>query len=106
MAAADLVTYMKAQNLSRPLLKLDQDAWGMAAGVILRLQKAQVPVAIEDDWIVMFTPAFAATGRESAVLTIAGRAQHVRMLDTPGDASVVSRDPIYVHRTAAGGLGR
>jgi hypothetical protein len=106
MAAADLIEYMKAENLSRPLVKLDQDAWGIAAGIILRLQKSQVPVAIEDDWIVMFTPAFAATGRESAVLTIAGRAQHVRMLDAPGDVNLVSRDPIYVHRMEPGGSPR
>lgn len=98
--AADLMEYMKNQRLSRPLVKLDQDAWGIAAGVILRLQKANVPVAVEDDWIVMFTPAFAATGREPAVLTIAGRAQHVRLLDSLDDAVVASRDPIYVHRHA------
>jgi hypothetical protein len=101
-AAADLLAYMKEHSLSRPLIKLDQDAWGIAAGIILRLQKSHVPVAIEDDWIVMFTPAFAATGQESDVLTIAGRAQHVRMLDTPGGASVVSRHPIYVHHGGPG----
>jgi hypothetical protein len=98
--AEDLLVYMKDQRLSRPLVKLDQDAWGIAAGVILRLQKSKVPVAVEDDWIVMFTPAFAATGQEPAVLTIAGRAEHVRLVGAPNDAVVVSRDPIYVHRRA------
>ncbi len=95
--AADLLAYTKEHRLSRPLIKIDQDAWGIAAGVILRLQKSQVPVAIEDDWIVMFTPAFAATGHESEVLTIAGKAQHIRLLDDPGEVVVVSREPIYVH---------
>jgi hypothetical protein len=103
VVAADLRSYAARQNLSRPLIRLDQDTWGIAAGVILRLQKSGVPVAVEDDWAVMFTPTFAATGREPAALTIAGKVLHVRLLDLPGDAVVVSRDPIYVHLTPLSG---
>jgi hypothetical protein len=99
--AADLQTYFRDRHIIRPLIRIDQDAWGMAAGVILRLQKANLPVAVEDDWIAMFTPAFTATGSEPVVLTIAGKPQHVRMLDTPGDAVVAEHDPLFVHRTSS-----
>ena len=95
--AADLRTYLREQHIERPLIKLDQDAWGMAAGVILQLQKANVPLAVEDDWIVMFTPVFAATGHEAVTLTIAGRDQHVRMQGGADAKVAVAHDPIYVH---------
>jgi hypothetical protein len=99
LVASDLIPYLKEHAIARPLVKLDQDAWGMAAGVILRLQKSRVPVAIEDDWLVMFTPRFAATGREPDILTIAGKPQHIRMLDAPGDAVAVAHDPLFVHHS-------
>jgi hypothetical protein len=67
--------------------------------VILRLQKADVPVAVEDDWIAMFTPAFAATGREAVTLEIDAKPQHVRRLGKPGDQVVIEHDPqLFVHR--------
>jgi hemin uptake protein HemP len=47
----------------------------------------------------MFTPAFAATGREAVVLAIDGKPQHVRSLGKPGDAVVIEHDPqLFVHR--------
>jgi hypothetical protein len=95
--ADDLRTYLERRSIERPLIRIDQDAWGIAAGVILQLQKSGVPVAVEDDWIAMFTPVFAANGREPATLTVAGKAQHVRLMDVPGDTVVVAHDPIYVH---------
>ena len=95
--AADLRTYLREQHIERPLIKLDQDAWGMAAGVILQLQKANVPLAVEDDWLVMFTPVFAATGHEAVTLMIAGREQHVRMQGGADAKVAVAHDPIYVH---------
>jgi hypothetical protein len=99
--ADDLQQYLQHEHIIRPLVRIDQDAWGMAAGVILRLQKAGVPVAVEDDWIAMFTPAFAASGQEPVALTVAGKAEHIRMLDKPGDMVIVERDPLFVHRTPA-----
>ena len=99
--AEDLQQYLQHEHIVRPLIRIDQDAWGMAAGVILRLQKTAVPVAVEDDWIAMFTPAFAANGQETVALTLAGKAEHIRMLDKPGDMVIVERDPLFVHRTPA-----
>jgi hypothetical protein len=97
--ATELQEYFKRERVARPLVKIDQDAWPLAAGVILRLQKNGVPVAVEDDWVPMFTPAFRATGREMVVLAIDGKPQHVRRLGKPGDTVVVEHDPLlFVHR--------
>ena len=95
--AADLQTYLAEHRFSRPLIRIDQEAWTMVAGVVLQLQKASVPVAVEDDWIAMFTPAFAATGHEPVEIAIVGRAEHVRLSDRPGYRVIASRDPLYAH---------
>jgi hypothetical protein len=98
--AKQLQTYFDRERIVRPLVRIDQDGWPLAAGVILRLQKAGVPVAVEDDWIAMFTPEFSATGRETVELAIDAKPQHVRSLGKPGDVVVIEQDPLlFVHRT-------
>jgi hypothetical protein len=97
--ATQLQQYFERERIVRPLVRIDQDAWPLAAGVILRLQKDGVPVAVENDWVPMFTPAFAASGRETVVLAIDGKPQHVRSLGKPGDSVVIELDPqLFVHR--------
>lgn len=97
--AKQLQGYFERERISRPLIRIDQDGWPLAAGVILRLQKDDVPVAVEDDWIAMFTPAFSATGREAVTLDIDAKPQHVRRLGKPGDQVIVEHDPqLFVHR--------
>ena len=97
--ATELRTYFDREHIVRPLIRIDQDVWPLAAGVIVRLQKEGVPVAVEDDWLPMFTPAFAATRREQVELVINGKPQHVRTVDKPGEAVVIEHDPLlFVHR--------
>jgi hypothetical protein len=101
--AKQLEQYFDREHIVRPLVRIDQDAWPLAAGVILQLQKDGIAVAVEDDWVPMFTPAFAATGRESVVLALDGKPQHVRSLGKPGDTVVIEHDPqIFVHRIGSG----
>ena len=98
--AGELRTYFTREGIMRPLIRIDQDAWPLAAGVIVQLQKSGVPVAVEDDWVPMFTPAFAATGQEPVELALNGKAEHVRRRDKPGETVVFEHDPqLYVHRT-------
>ena len=98
--AERLRRYFEDERVVRPLVRIDQEAWPLAAGVILRLQKDGVPVAVENDWIAMFTPEFSATGRETVELAIDAKPQHVRSLGKPGDIVVIEHDPLlFVHRT-------
>jgi len=100
--ATELQSYFNRDHIVRPLIRIDQDAWPLAAGVITRLQKKDVPVAVEDDWIPMFTPEFSATGRETVVLAINAKPEHVRSLGKPGDEVVFEHDPlVFVHREGA-----
>lgn len=94
--ASDLETYLVQQGISRPLVKIDQEAWGVAAGAILALQKRGTIVSVEEDWVVMFTPAFRATGREDAVITVAMPPEHLR-LAARGVRTISSHGPIYAH---------
>ena len=94
--ASDLETYLVQQGTSRPLVKIDQEAWGVAAGAILALQKRGTIVSVEEDWVVMFTPAFRATGREDAVITVAMPPEHLR-LAARGVRTISSHGPIYAH---------
>jgi hypothetical protein len=97
--AEQLHQYVDRERIVRPLVRIDQDAWPLAAGVILRLQKDGVPVAVEDDWLPMFTPEFAATGRETVELAIDAKPQHVRSMGKPGDVVLIEHDPLlFVHR--------
>ena len=94
--ASDLETYLVQQGISRPLVKIDQEAWGVAAGATLALQKRGTIVSVEEDWVVMFTPAFRATGREDAVITVAMPPEHLR-LAARGVRTISSHGPIYAH---------
>jgi hypothetical protein len=60
-----------------------------------------VPVSVEDDWIVMFTPAFRADGREDAVITVAAPAEHLRLRDR-GLPTISAHEPFYAHVSARG----
>jgi hypothetical protein len=78
-AVASALTHVIAdRHLERPVIRFDQDAWGMASGVVLELQRAGIPVAVEDDWLAMYTPAFKASSRETGEIAIVGAAEHVR----------------------------
>lgn len=90
---------LTARGLSRPLIRFDQDAWGMAAGVVLRLQKEGVAVAVEDDWLAMYTPAFAATGQERAEVAIVGKAAHTRLDGAADTVIAASGDLLFAHLT-------
>jgi hypothetical protein len=102
--AEDLRNYLQAQHIDRPLIRIDREIWEMAVGVVLQLQKQGVPVAIEDEWVTMFTPAFAASGHESIEITIAGKNAHVRLMNAGGSPTIAWRDPLFAHvvrRTSA-----
>jgi hypothetical protein len=94
--AGDIEGYMEREGARRPLVKIDQDAWGVAAGAILDLQKRGRLVAVEDDWVVMFTPEFRVNGREDVVLTLAMPPEHLRLVDRRVPL-ISAHEPIYAH---------
>jgi hypothetical protein len=100
--AADIQSYMARDHVRRPLIKIDQDAWPVAAGAILALQKRGNMTAVEEDWVVMFTPAFRVNGTEDAVVTVAAAAEHLRLRDA-GVPEISSHEPVYAHAVRVSG---
>lgn len=101
-AAADLasalIRVITERQLDRPVIRFDQEAWGMAAGVVVHLQRRGVPVAVEDDWLAMYTPAFRAAGGERAQIAVVGRARHLRMPASSTDSVIASSgDLLFAH---------
>jgi hypothetical protein len=94
--AADLRGFIEREQINRPLVRIDQDAWGVVAGALLELHKQGIVAAVEEDWVVMFTPMFRPTGREDAFITVAAPAEHLRLADR-GVPVVSAHDPIYAH---------
>jgi hypothetical protein len=64
-------TYLDSSH-AKPLIKVDQAAWEVTAGVALQLQRSGRPFAIEPEWLDMFTKGLGPDGSETVGLTIAG----------------------------------
>jgi hypothetical protein len=75
----DLYAWCSAHGVTRPLLQVPEGDWGIVAGAILELHKRGRAVAVPDDWVVMFTPAFRRTGREDAVVAVVGGSERERL---------------------------
>ena len=98
-AAAALAEALKqrlAGAAGRPIVKIEQDAWPVAAGVLLNLQKSGVPFAVEEDWLPMFSDVAAATGRETEVLEITGRERHFLLTSDGRAVTIAESGPFYV----------
>jgi hypothetical protein len=90
---ATVQQYLSSNQIQKPLFRIG-DAWDVAAAVLLRLHASEVPFAVEDSAIVMFTETFSAHGDEDAIITI-GRPSGQQ---TAGgrEVGVVQEEPVYV----------
>jgi hypothetical protein len=80
----------------RPLIKVDQDTWPVAAGVLLNLQKSGSPFAVDADWLPMFTERAAATGHETEVVAIVGPERHFLLTAEDRASTIASADPYFL----------
>jgi len=94
--AEDLEVLMVREQIRRPLIRIDQDSWGYVAGALLDLQKRGHQAAVEEDWVVMFTPAFRPDGREDAVIAVAMPPEHLRLAER-GARLVSAHEPVFAH---------
>lgn len=85
-------SWLRTEGVARPLLRIgSHDTWPLALGLGLALDKAAVPFAVEPDWVVMFGPPLAETGREDAALVL-GDLDLAAAYDGRPDAVVIARD--------------
>jgi hypothetical protein len=72
VVAAEFVRQTTDAGIHRPLVRIDQSIWPIAAGALLEIAKSRRPFAVDDAWVPMYGEAFAATGREDGLVTIGG----------------------------------
>jgi hypothetical protein len=96
-----LLNHMRIHDIGKPLVRIDQPTWGVAAGVLLQLQKLEIPYAVETDWLSMFTPAVGPAGDETSVLTFAGPERRYRLVNESGHQLIAERGSISIILEAA-----
>jgi len=75
-----------------------QDAWPIAAGLVLELYKRGIDVTVADEWVSLFGPPLASTGHETTELVVAD-AEAERVLEADGRYRfVASVNGIVVYR--------
>jgi hypothetical protein len=82
--------------IGKPLVKIDQPTWVVAAGVLLQLQKRQAPFAVEEGWWFMFGEPTRPRNDETTELTFAGPEMRVRLLDEPAHEVIAERDRVSI----------
>ncbi len=88
--------YVRGQGIRKPLITIDGPLWSHAAGVVLRLQQDGTPIALTDEWLPMFTRAYAVTGAEDAAVSIGREGLHEERSARPGNVAVFERRGVYV----------
>jgi hypothetical protein len=88
--------YLTSEGVRRPLIRVGVDRWGDAAGVLLRLRQNGTDAAVMDESLPMFSAAFAATGREDVLITLADGDLHRQLRERPGTSVLLEADPLFV----------
>jgi hypothetical protein len=95
---ADWIAPTLEAKADRPLVTIDQPAWGIAAGVLLQLRKRQIPYTVEEGWAFMFGPDAGRPGDHdvTAKLIFAGPELSVRLAARPGVEKLGERDHVSI----------
>lgn len=88
--------FVAAEGIRRPLFRIDDDRWGDAAGIILRLQRDGTPVAVQRGSLSMFTGAFAPTGDEDAVIALANLGLHRELRQQPDTVVLFESSRLFI----------
>jgi hypothetical protein len=89
---------LETNRVKRPLATIDQPAWGIAAGVLLQLQKRHIPFMVEEGWWFMFGAPMRPSGEGAATGTLifAGPEMAVRLASQPGLDVLAQRDRVTI----------
>jgi hypothetical protein len=83
----------------KALIRIDQDAWDVAAGIVLQLSRLGVRLAVEDDWATMFPERFRAQGDEAVEIAIAASGDSQRFGQRPNATLIDASSRVEVHAT-------
>lgn len=94
--ATSIRAYLAAQQVRRPLFRIDQEQWWLAAAILAELDREGVDYAVEPDWMPMFPDRFATNGTEDAELTLAAVGLNRGLAERPGNVTVDVSSFIHV----------
>jgi hypothetical protein len=91
-----LLSQFEGKGIGRPFVKIDQPVWGVAAGVLLQLQKRGIPFGVEEGWWFMFGPPARPSGGETSTLIFAAPEMRVRLQDSVAHELLAERDRVSI----------
>ena len=94
--------YIAEQGVRKPLVSIDADRWGEAAGVLLRLVRDGTPVAVTDAHVPTFSTALAPSGDEDALITFANLELHRELRVKPETTVLLQSFPLFVDAARIG----
>jgi len=94
--------YIAGQGVRKPLVSIDADRWGEAAGVLLRLVRDGTPVAVKDAHVPTFSTALAPRGDEDALITFANLELHRELRAKPETTVLLQSFPLFVDAARIG----
>lgn len=98
MAYDAIRTFMRDEAVRKPVIEMQAGSWSEGAGVMLRLLQDDVPAAVTDASVPIFTRAFAPAGDEDALITISPRyGYHREQQARPGNITLLEADPVFVN---------
>jgi hypothetical protein len=88
----------EANRIKRPLVTIDQPVWGVAAGVLLQLQKRHIPFTVDEGWRFMFGESAgpSADRTQASTLIFAGPELALRLGGQPGLEVLAQRDRVSI----------
>jgi hypothetical protein len=94
-----IVPAFETNRVKDPLVSIDQPVWGVAAGVLLQLQKRHLPFTVDEGWWFMFgPPARPPSDRlDTDVLLFAGPELRVRFDGQAGHELLARRDAVSIY---------
>ncbi len=109
--AREVEAYLRAQTIDHPIVSIaSHDIWAETVGLVLWLEKHQVPVYVDRDWLYVFGNQLAADTRphrhllvgDAAFGKIAAARRDRTLVAASGDLNVYLDDPDYLqsHRVA------
>jgi hypothetical protein len=88
----------ETNGMKRPLVTIDQRVWGVAAGVLLQLQKRDIPFLVDDDWWFMYgePPSPSDRWTDANTLIFAGPELALELSSQSGHEILARRDHVSI----------
>jgi len=88
--------YLEGKDAHKPFIRIGEETWGLAAGVLLQADRGSIPFAVEDSWMPMFPQAFAANGEEDSEVAFGNSDEHAARMRIAGAEPIASFSNVFI----------